>query len=192
MSSPATLAVPPVLLPVVRYLDGLSDRAPLPELHALLEKCPVTLADLQGCAHFDAKHYCRNLVASGEWYSLLVICWRSGQRSPIHDHAGSSCAFKVLQGVCSETAYGFAVCGQVYPLETVDQPEGAIVATQDEDTHQVSNLQPAGQDLVTLHIYSPPLKSMHTFSLYGEGAANWRAPQGTAEQVAQVSEGEGI
>ena len=187
-----TATIPASLLPVVRYLDGLTERAPLPELDALLKDCPVTLADVQDCAQFDPKHYRRNLVASGEWYDLLLICWRSGQRSPIHDHAGSSCAFKVLTGVCSETAYGFASCGQVYPLETVNQPEGAIVATQDADTHQVSNLQPAGRDLVTLHIYSPPLKSMHTFSLYGEGVGNWRAPQGVADQAATLGEGDGI
>jgi cysteine dioxygenase len=188
-----TLPPPPASLqPVVRYLDGLKDRAPLAELNELLKNCPVTLADLRDCAQFDAKHYRRNVVASGEWYDLLLICWRSGQRSPIHDHAGSSCAFKVLTGVCSETAYGFASGGQVYPLETVHEPEGAIVATQDADTHQVSNLQPDGQDLVTLHIYSPPLKSMHTFSLYGEGVGHWRAPQGTADQLAVHGGGDGI
>lgn len=185
-----TSPVPPALLPVARYLDSLAARAPLAELSTLLRNSCVTLDDVRACALFDANHYCRNLVAGGLWYDLLVICWRSGQRSPIHDHAGSSCAFKVLTGVCSETVYKFSPCGQVFPLHTVDQPEGSIVATQDADTHQVSNLQPEGRDLVTLHIYSPPLKAMHTFSLLGEAVRQWHAPQ--AQETNEVNCDEAI
>lgn len=182
-------SIPTALQPLVSYLDRLTDRAPLAELNARLTDLRVNLDDLRECARFDDHHYCRNLIAGGTWYDLLVICWRSGQRSPIHDHAGSSCAFKVLTGVCSETVYEFAPCGQVVPIHTTRQPAGMIVATQDTDTHQVSNLQPAGQDLVTLHIYSPPLKSMHTFSILGEAARHWRAPSG---REGEVSEGEAI
>ena len=47
------------------------------------------------------------------------------------------------------------------------------VSTQDTDTHQVSNLQPGGCNLVTLHIYSPPLKLMQKFSITGESAGVW-------------------
>ena len=165
--------LPPVLGPLVRYLDRLTGRAPLDELSRLLKESAVTLQDLRSFVRFDPTHYRRNLVAEGPWYSLLALCWRSGQRSPIHDHAQSTCAFKVLTGVCSETAFGFSPCGQVYPLQTVAQRAGAIVATQDTDTHQVSNLETDGHDLVTLHIYSPPLKLMQRFSITGESAGAW-------------------
>ena len=36
----------------------------------------------------------------------------------------------------------------------------------DGDLHQVSNLQAGDADLVTLHVYSPPLVGMHTFSIH--------------------------
>ncbi len=42
---------------------------------------------------------------------------------------------------------------------------GESTALQDADIHQVSNLQAEGTDLVTLHIYSPPLLRMDTYSL---------------------------
>lgn len=171
-TSPPT-SLPSVLGPLVRYLDQLTERAPLDELSRLLQESRVTLEDLRAFVRYDPMHYRRNLVAEGQWYSLLVLCWHSGQRSPIHDHAQSTCAFKVLTGVCSETVYDFSPCGQVYPLQTTEQRTGVIVATQDADTHQVSNLQPEGRDLVTLHIYSPPLKSMHRFSITGESASEW-------------------
>ena len=46
------------------------------------------------------------------------------------------------------------------PERTRKLPEGFICATQDQDIHQISNLQPGNADLVTLHIYSPPLLVM--------------------------------
>ena len=46
-----------------------------------------------------------------------------------------------------------------------DMACGDLVVSQDADVHQISNLQTAGQDLVTLHIYSPPMLRMDTYSL---------------------------
>lgn len=179
-----TASVPPVLLPLVDYLGRLKARASLHELNTRLRSSRVTLADVHDFAQFDLRHYRRNLVAQGTWFSLLVLCWRSGQRSPIHDHAGSTCAFKVLTGVCSETIYAFAPCGQVVPQKTRDCLAGTIVSTQDADTHQVSNLQPAGCDLVTLHIYSPPLNSMHRFSILGAAGNDGYALDGIDPDIA--------
>ena len=176
MSAPVKTP-PAVLAPLVEYLNGLTERAPLDELRTRLSATNVTLEDLREHLHFEDGHYCRNLVADGPWYNMLAICWKSGQRSPIHDHAQSTCAFKVLTGVCSETVYAFSPCGQVVPQTTTDMPAGLIVASQDADTHQVSNLQPEGTDLVTLHIYSPPLKTMRVFSIMGKTGGEWLAPE---------------
>jgi cysteine dioxygenase len=163
-----TSALPTSLRPLVEYLDGLTGRPELKEVSDRLAAAEIGFEDLRELAIFDDQTYRRNTVAEGPWYSLLVLCWRSGQRSPIHDHAQSVCAFKVLTGVCSETVYEIAACGQVYPIHTDNRMPGSIVATQDADIHQVSNLQPAPSDLVTLHLYSPPLKAMNRYSITGE------------------------
>lgn len=169
--------VPSSLTPLLGYLNSLSERAPLDELQKRLVDSAVTLADLREFLRYEDGHYCRNLVAEGAWYNMLAICWRSGQRSPIHDHAHSTCAFKVLTGVCSETVYTISPSGQVVPSHTTDMPAGHIVASQDADIHQVSNLQASGTDLVTLHIYSPPLKTMKVFSPMGNREGEWLAPE---------------
>ncbi len=51
--------------------------------------------------------------------------------------------------------------------DTRELTAGHVCASQDDDTHQVSNLQSQGQNLVTLHIYSPPLRAMQKFSITG-------------------------
>jgi cysteine dioxygenase len=161
---PATTAT--VTLPdLIAYLDGLSGRAPLDELLELLACLEVDPADLAEHVRFSAQGYTRNLVRAGPWYNLLVLCWRNGQRSPIHDHAGSSCAVRVLRGVLTETTFVFVPHGRVKAVGSRDLTAGDVCGSADLDLHQVSNLQDGDADLVTLHVYSPPLRRMGTYSL---------------------------
>src|SRR5690349_18454255 len=64
-------------------------------LHRWMSRLAVTLDDLTSFIRFDPTTYQRNRVARGDHYEALVLCWLPGQRSPIHDHRGSSCAVKV-------------------------------------------------------------------------------------------------
>ena len=65
--------------------------------------------------------------------------------------------FRAMQGVGS---------GMVFATRSVEHPAGSVCATEDRDIHQVSNLMEDGADLVTLHVYSPPLLNMGTYTLF--------------------------
>lgn len=78
-----------------------------------------------------------------------------------------------MQGVCTETVFGPSPCGQVVALYSKDLRDGHVTASQNSDTHQVSNLQGDGESLVTLHIYSPPLKAMRKYSITGEPSGSF-------------------
>ena len=153
------------LEPLVRYLDGLAGRPGLAELAAAVAPLALDCADLADFVRFSEQGYVRNLVRAGEGYHVLVLCWKNGQRSPIHDHAGSSCCVRVLRGTLTETRFAFAPNGHVKAVESTDHAPGSTFASADLDLHQVSNLQPGGADLVTLHVYSPPLQRMGTWTL---------------------------
>jgi cysteine dioxygenase len=158
--------MPQTLPSLIRVLDGLEGRASLETLEAAVGDLDICCADLREYLRFSDRGYTRNLVRAGPWYHLLVLCWKNGQRSPIHDHAGSSCCLRVLRGVLTETRFAFAANGHVKALDSRDLPVGSVCASQDADMHQVSNLQAPPADLVTLHVYSPPLLSMGTYSLF--------------------------
>jgi cysteine dioxygenase len=150
---------------LIAYLDGLSGRAPLDELFELLAGVEIDPADLAEYVRFSAAGYTRNLVRAGPWYNLLVLCWQNGQRSPIHDHAGCTCGVRVLRGVLTETSFTFVPHGLIKPIGSRELAAGAVCGSRDLDLHQVSNLQDGDADLVTLHVYSPPLRRMGTYSL---------------------------
>ncbi|MCI0681902.1 MAG: cysteine dioxygenase family protein [Gemmataceae bacterium] len=149
----------------VDYLDALDGRAALEDLVSQLRRLRVECGDVADYLCFSERQYMRNLMKAGAWYNIVVLCWKNGQRSPIHDHLGSSCGVRVLRGVATETLFDFAPNGQVRAVSSRDLPAGSVCGSQDTDVHQVSNLQAGNADLVTLHVYSPPLQQMGTYSL---------------------------
>lgn len=146
-------------------LDRHDERIPLPVLTAGLKRLRLNIADIRPYIEFSFERYRRNLMRSGPAYHALVLCWRSGQRSPIHDHRGSACGVRVVSGEATETIFEMTAEGHVFPVRTRNLAEGFICATQDSDIHQLSNLQPNKADLITLHVYSPPLLVMGQYSL---------------------------
>jgi DMSO/TMAO reductase YedYZ molybdopterin-dependent catalytic subunit len=147
------------------WLDGLSERPRLDELAAHLRRLDLTRADLAGWVHFSDKSYQRNLVRAADGYHVWVMCWRNGQRSPIHDHAHSACSVRVLEGTATITDFARAANGHVKAMGSNDLPPGGVVCSADDDLHQISNLQAGNADLITLHVYAPPLLRMGVYSI---------------------------
>jgi cysteine dioxygenase len=147
------------------YLDGLKGRAALPDLTAVMAELEVDCEDFTEFIRFCDQGYARNLMRAGPWYHALVLCWKNGQRSPIHDHKGSSCGVRVLQGTLTETLFEMMPNGHIKASFSRDLLPGSVVGSEDTDIHQISNLQLGSADLVTIHVYSPPLLWMGTYSL---------------------------
>lgn len=153
----------PKLASLIRYLDSLRGRADLAVLQRLLTEAGVTRADIEEACVFGTRGYRRNTISRSDWYELLALCWRSGDCTPIHDHKGSSCAFRVVAGEGTEIRFVPTASGLVCPSQTNRMRPGYVCAAEDADIHQVANMQGAGTDLITLHIYSPPIEKMNTY-----------------------------
>jgi len=153
----------PKLKKLVDYLEGLQGRAPLADLEKLLGELDVTGEDLCAWRRFGTVAYKRNTIARTEHFELLALCWRSGHATPIHDHRGSACAFKVIEGVGCEIRFQQTECGYVTPVGSVRMEKGYVCAAEDEDIHQIANTEGEGDDLITLHIYTPALQKIGTY-----------------------------
>jgi len=157
-------------------LDAIAGRLPLPAILDWLQGLNLTVDELSSYLIFRPERYVRNLLRARPDYQALVLCWRNGQRSPIHNHRGSNCGVKVLRGVATETLFERAPNGLIYATASRDLPAGKVCASADEDVHQISNLQAGGTDLVTLHVYSPPLLRMDIFELDNPAISEWDDP----------------
>ena len=150
------------------YLDGLTGRPTPEELLPHIQALDLTREDVAEYVRFSEDGYQRNLIRAGEHYHALILCWASGQRSPIHNHPGSICGMRVIEGILTETVFEPTPCGKLRVSKCQDLPTGGVCVSLDANTHEVANLQEPGRDLITLHVYSPPLVVMDTFSFSGE------------------------
>ena len=181
----------PVTLPrsmaeLLQALDAYGSRIPLDRLAAHLEATSLCFEDVKAQAVFGERTYRRNLLHTGPAYQALILCWKNGQRSPIHDHRGSSCGVRVLRGVATETRFRLSPNGMILATESRELAEGSVCASQDADIHQMSNLQAGVADLVTLHVYSPPLLRMGTYSLTDRSVGEFIDP------IFEICHGAGI
>jgi len=153
---------------LIELLTGWDSLAgPIPEdlIRSGLAQLSLDRDALQGCAHFNERTYQRNLIHHTANYEILVLCWRSGQCSPIHDHGESACGVLVVEGVATETSFLADSTGKMLVSRSRRIPAGSVVVSRGSDIHRVANLENPGADLISLHVYSPRLAASRYFRI---------------------------
>ncbi|HKG20492.1 MAG TPA: cysteine dioxygenase family protein [Blastocatellia bacterium] len=157
--------------------DAINSLKEVPRLDLIMEwfsALDLRPRDYERYRVFTNRKYARNLVARSEFAEMLMLCWRSGQRTPIHDHGGSVGVVLVCEGQLTETMFARAPEGHVCPYDTFRWGPTALTGADVPDIHQLSNLQSAGRDMVTLHCYAPPLSVLNTYSPRSSKVGRWR------------------
>jgi cysteine dioxygenase len=162
----------PSLASLVERLAGLGRLPELSELDAWLRDVCVQTDELRPHVGFKEAAYARHRVYMCDHAELLVLCWRPGQRTPIHDHDGSFGSVRVLRGVMWETLFEMDEArGLVYKSSREWTP-GSVTGADVPDIHQLGNPDVSGQDLITLHLYAPPLTSLNVFKVGRKDSVN--------------------
>ncbi|RYG44306.1 hypothetical protein EON79_15170 [bacterium] len=123
----------------------------------ILSQFVPTAAELAPYANFSNDRYCRNLIHRSERFELLLLCWKPGQSSPVHDHRYSWCGVRVIQGSATEVRFMKTPQGTWVPVGHSIAHAGELVCSMDRDTHIIGNFETS--DLMTMHCYAPPLKN---------------------------------
>lgn len=150
---------------LIARLESLSTPPPLEQLTDWLSRTDVTQLDLQPYLGFKEGNYWRHRVCRNEAVEMLVLCWRPGQRTPIHDHNGSHGVVKVQQGVLWESNFCFEPERGLGYKNGRECQSGEITGAGVPDIHQLGNPEVSGQDLITIHIYAPPLGVLKTYKV---------------------------
>jgi cysteine dioxygenase len=136
----------------------------LPDLRRFISNLKPDRSEIERYIQFTDTHYSRNLVYKTPDFECLLLCWKPGQRSPIHDHASSICAVYTVDGVLSADNYRKMSNGHIRADYSEDFTPGSILSIQTSEIHQVSNLQDAS-DLLSLHFYLGPLENSYLYSV---------------------------
>lgn len=150
---------------LLKRLCELREPPRLEELDAWLSQVVVTEEDLRSYRSFKTGNYARHRVFRNEFAELLVLCWRPGQRTPIHDHNGSYGAVRVCEGVMWETIFELDATSTLFYKSAREWKQGFVTGADVPDIHQLGNPEVSGQNLVTLHLYAPPLNVLNTYKV---------------------------
>jgi cysteine dioxygenase len=150
---------------LLKRLRELREAPSLEILDALLDGLTVTEEDVRPHSGFKSGTYARHRVFRNEFVELLVLCWRPGQRTPIHDHNGSYGAVRVCEGVMWETMFGLDETQTLFYKSAREWRPGEVTGADVPDIHQLGNPEVSGQNLVTLHLYAPPLNVLNTYKV---------------------------
>ena len=109
---------------------------------------------------WNEKKYTRNVVYRDNKFEMLLLCWKIGHKSPIHDHNGSSCWMKILQGTAEERTYSYIKENQNFKnIKLINQSTlsatNYVYIDDEVGIHQVENT--GKTNLITLHIYAKPI-----------------------------------
>lgn len=117
---------------------------------------------------FAKDAYARNLVCRTPFFELLVLCWRPGQVSTIHDHAGALNAIRVYSGELTSRTFhptrgaSSSAGPVVQDAEERVPADGPMVGLDRGGIHQLANT--SSDDLVTIHVYAPALMELNVYS----------------------------
>jgi cysteine dioxygenase len=151
------------LASLVAALESTASDPSLPQIYEWLEKSDISRDEMEPYTAFKDGNYFRHRVFRNQHVEMLVLCWRPGQRTPIHDHNGSHGGVKVWQGVLWETTFQFDAARGLEYKAARDLATGSVTGSDVPDIHQLGNPDVSGQDLITVHIYAPPLGVLHTY-----------------------------
>lgn len=108
------------------------------EIWRVLEDYNSNSAEWAKYAYYDMTKYTRNLVAEFDKFNVMIITWGPGSRSCIHDHAGSHCFMKVLDGELIEGRFAWP-------------DERTLVGAKTQEMSRVKDTQMRLNDIYYIH-----------------------------------------
>jgi cysteine dioxygenase len=106
--------------------------------------------------------YTRNCIYEDEDFELILLCWKPGQSTPIHDHGGEECWVKVIEGAFKERIFQHDEAGDLQEISSSVTHIGDVSYMIDfMGYHSLENISPGNS--MTLHLYAKPIKNCHIF-----------------------------
>lgn len=143
--------------------EHLKDNKSLEEYRGYLDLYqPIIESEWRDHICYSDEGYKRNLIFRNEDYEILLLCWKAGQKSQIHDHAPNGCLTKVLQGELTEKRYILDEFDNLNLSKTNVLSTWAISYIDNSVAyHSIGNQ--GNENAVSLHIYVP---SNHIATIY--------------------------
>ncbi|MCU1284648.1 MAG: hypothetical protein JWO13_998 [Acidobacteriales bacterium] len=146
----------------------------------------LSMEALAPYAHFRDEYYTRNLIYRDHLFEVMAICWKHGQKTPVHTHNGQLGWMTIAQGEVAVHNYRYLACNcperqnvvgldclggashielERLSTEVCNQDSGVSTVDKLQSIHQIENTDTSKFGVVSLHVYSLPFDSCISFDL---------------------------
>jgi cysteine dioxygenase len=157
---------------LIKHLEAGCPAVGPAKMRDILERLVISAEEMRVYSLFSDKRYARNLVHKTARFEIMIMCWHAGQRSSIHDHAGSLGGLKILRGALTESLFEKVPNGMIKSQNSIDYAAGEARVEETSLIHQISNLQNENGRAISVHVYVPPLIRMNVYSLEDPSVRN--------------------
>ncbi|MBH51191.1 MAG: cysteine dioxygenase family protein [Candidatus Neomarinimicrobiota bacterium] len=149
---------------LIEKLKELSiNNFPNEKVYQLLENSQLPYNEIEDYVKFSDKKYTRHLVYKDDNFELLLMCWKSGQKAPIHGHEGEKCFMRVERGALQFTNYNL-ISTDPLTLTRIESLKGEVgFLDGPADVHSVENIY--DEDSITFHIYAKPYNECDVYDI---------------------------
>lgn len=144
-----------------KFISLLKDNTH-PALEFLLSQLVVSKDDIDSYSSWSEENYTRNCIYLNEKVEIIVLCWKPGQGTSIHNHQGQKCWVYQVYGQIEEQRYDPNENQDPVATNKTIVEAGALCYIDDNmGYHTLKNN--SDENAVTLHFYAKPFKSCKVF-----------------------------
>ncbi len=168
---------------VKELIQDISGRAERPTPALLCRRVGAEIDRYLDRVVYSNDRYMRHPILLWDEWEIMLIAWKSGQVTPIHDHRGVLGGMTVLSGSLAEERFE-TPRNKPELFDSRTRPEGDL---SDIGPTVLHRLAPTSSTAVSLHVYRPPLRTMGIWDSTGMLAIMPSAFDVGEEVLAQAS-----
>ncbi|KKO21230.1 MAG: cysteine dioxygenase family protein [Candidatus Brocadia sp.] len=157
----------------INRLESLPDNPSHDGLKKCLREMDGRQVSIDEYVNFSEQGYKRNVVHVSSRCEISVLCFQTGQHTPIHDHGDSIGVTIIRQGTMTEELFDRQPTGMIVSTFTRRFQTEEFSCVNLTTIHRVSNAHSEG--LVMINIYFPPLTVMNFYNLENASVEKWVA-----------------
>ena len=137
---------------LVKTLESLEEFTP-ESVHEVVSECDIGVEDLKNWIDYDypvSDSYGRKMVHDGGFFEVMVMCWRPGDYSAIHDHGKAEFGAVKLFGDAEHASFELEK-GRLTTIARERNESGTTLKVTASLIHQMGN--PGEKNFFSLHVY---------------------------------------